>query len=241
MSLPLQGELDLRLRPVVRPERLFFAVMPDAAAARAIARIGRTLCDADPAAPKPIRQERLHVSAHFVCDWPRLKARRVMAARLAGAAVRLPPFDLALRAAMTFEPFGSRSEAQRPLVLVGEAAGVSELQAALAAARDYAADRTLVFYCLRKNAEMLPFTYMIVHFELQDALVKLRGAGSNAQQNAQLAQAVLANVRFFPTSTDEPALEADCTARDVEQNYYRFQGSFSVPLALRQPFKDLTP
>ncbi|CEJ12559.1 hypothetical protein BN1110_02858 [bacterium YEK0313] len=134
MSLPLQGELDLRLHPVVRPERLFFAVMPDAAAARAIARIGQTLCEADPAAPKPIRQERLHVSTHFVCDWPRLKARRVMAARLAGAAVRLPPFDLALRAAMTFEPFGSRSEAQRPLVLVGEAVGVSELQAALAAA-----------------------------------------------------------------------------------------------------------
>ncbi|MCZ0734009.1 2'-5' RNA ligase family protein [Phreatobacter sp. AB_2022a] len=131
---PLQGELDLRLRPVARPERLFFAVMPDAAAARAIVRIGRTLCEADPAAPKLIRPERLHVSTHFVCDWPRLKARRVMAARLAGAAVRLPPFDLALRAAMTFEPFGSRSQAQRPLVLVGEAAGVRDLQAALAAA-----------------------------------------------------------------------------------------------------------
>lgn len=114
-------------------------------------------------------------------------------------------------------------------------------QAALAAAKDYAADRTLVFYCLRKNAEMLPFTYMIVHFELQDALVKLKGAGSNAQQNAQLAQAVLGNVRFFPTATDEPRLEADCKARDVEQNYYRFQGSFSVPLALRPPFKELTP
>lgn len=136
---------------------------------------------------------------------------------------------------------GALISAALPTTVAAEPLTPISFQAALAAAKDYAADRTLVFYCLRKNAEMLPFTYMIVHFELQDALVKLRGAGSNAQQNAQLAQAVLANVRFFPTSTDEPALEADCKARDVEQNYYRFQGSFSVPLALRPPFKELSP
>ena len=47
-------------------------------------------------------------------------------------------------------------------------------RAALETAKTYAADRTLVFYCLRHETEMVPFTYMIVHMETEDALAKLR-------------------------------------------------------------------
>lgn len=127
-----------------------------------------------------------------------------------------------------------------PGAAVAELLTPISFQAALESAKAYAADRTLIFYCLRHNAEMAPFTYFIVHAELQDALVKLRGAGSSAQQNAELVQAVLANVRFPAPGADDPALETECKTRDVEKSYYRFEGSFSMPLALRRPFKDLT-
>ena len=59
-------------------------------------------------------------------------------------------------------------------------------RAALETAKTYATDRTLVFYCLRHATEMVPFTYMIVHMETEDALAKLRAAGSDARQNAEL-------------------------------------------------------
>lgn len=114
--------------------------------------------------------------------------------------------------------------------------------AAIATAKDYAADRTLVFYCIRRDAEMLPFTYIIVHFELEDALKKLKGAGSDARQNALLVEAVMANVRFFPKAdVKDPALEAECASKDVEKNYYSFSGNISVPLASRPPFRTLGP
>lgn len=113
-------------------------------------------------------------------------------------------------------------------------------RAALETAKTYAADRTLVFYCLRHETEMVPFTYMIVHMETEDALAKLRAAGSDARQNAQLVQAVMTTVRFPAPGATDAALDAECKARDVEQSYYRFQGSFSVPLANRPPFDRLT-
>ena len=113
-------------------------------------------------------------------------------------------------------------------------------RSALAVAKVYAADRTLVFYCLRQSPEMTPFTYLIVHSELQDAIVKLKSAGSNAQQNAELAQTVLTDVHFPKPGVSDPALEAECKARNVEESFYTFTGSFSVSLAARPPFKDLT-
>lgn len=124
----------LDLPPIGRPERLFFAVVPDAPATASIVHIAGALHQAGSASARPVSRERFHVSTHFVCDWPRQKARHVMAAQHAAATVRLPPFDLALSSAMTFEPFGGRADDQRPLVLVADAVGVWELQAALAAA-----------------------------------------------------------------------------------------------------------
>jgi len=109
----------------------------------------------------------------------------------------------------------------------------------IAAAREYAAGRTLVFYCLRKQTEMVPFFYFILHSETHDALVKLKDAGGTPQQNAELVQAVQASVRFSAASSDDAALETECKAQNVEQNYYSFQGRISYPLAMREPFKSL--
>lgn len=113
-------------------------------------------------------------------------------------------------------------------------------RAALETAKAYAADRTLVFYCLRHETEMVPFTYMIVHMETEDALAKLRAAGSEAKQNALLVQTVMTNVRFPAPGASDPALDAECKAKNVEQSFYTYSGSFSVPLANRRPFDKLT-
>jgi len=109
----------------------------------------------------------------------------------------------------------------------------------IAVAKEYAADRTLVFYCLRKQADMAPFFYFILHSETQDALVKLKDAGGTPAQNAELVRTVLANTRFAAADANDPALESECQAKDVEKNYYTFTGRISFPLAMREPVKSL--
>lgn len=116
----------------------------------------------------------------------------------------------------------------------------SSFRAALEAAKAYAADRTLIFYCLRHETEWVPFAYIIVHMETEDALAKLRAAGSDAKQNAQLVQTVMTNVRFPAPGASDPALDAECKAKNVEQSFFTYSGSFSVPLANRRPFDKLT-
>jgi hypothetical protein len=107
-------------------------------------------------------------------------------------------------------------------------------------AKEYAADRTLVFYCLRKQAEMVPFFYYILHVETQDALVKLKDAGGTPEQNAELVRTILATTRVSAPDANDPALEAECTAKDVEKNFYTFTGRVSFPLAMREPVKSLS-
>jgi hypothetical protein len=107
------------------------------------------------------------------------------------------------------------------------------------AAKEYASDRTLVFYCLRKQAEMAPFFYYILHSETQDALAKLKDAGGTPEQNAELVRTVLANTRFSTADANDATLEAECKAKDVEKSYYTFTGRISYPLAMREPVKSL--
>ena len=68
--------------------------------------------------------------------------------------------------------------------------------ALLATARGYAEDRSLIFYCLRGNKEAVPFLYAGLHFDIEEAVQRLRAAGSDDRQNALLIQAVLSHVRF---------------------------------------------
>lgn len=127
-----------------------------------------------------------------------------------------------------------------PVVAAADPLSPVSFRQVVEVAKEYAADRTLVFYCLRKQKEMVPFFYFILHSETQDALVKLKDAGGTPEQNATLVQAVLANTRFFPADASDPALEAECTAKDVEKNYYSFNGRISFPLAMREPLKSLS-
>jgi hypothetical protein len=92
---------------------------------------------------------------------------------------------------------------------------------------------------MRRDGAPFPVLYFILHSETQDALVKLKDAGGTPQQKAGLVQAVLANTRFTAADTNDPALEAECKANDVEKNYYGFQGRISFPLAMRGPVRSL--
>lgn len=127
-----------------------------------------------------------------------------------------------------------------PIMAMAEPLTPLSFRSALEVAKLYAADRTLVFYCLGQDPEMVAFTYMIVHVEIEEALVKLRAAGSSAEQNAQLVQTVMTNVRFPTPGASDPAVDAECRDKKVADNYFIFNGSFSVPLAHRRPFNSLT-
>jgi hypothetical protein len=125
-----------------------------------------------------------------------------------------------------------------PSIAAAESLTPERFRAALAAAKTYAADRTLVFYCLRQDTDLAP--YLIVHVEIEEALAKFRAAGSDSRQNAELVQTVMTNVRFPAPATTDAALDVECKTNNVAQSYYQFRGSFSVPLDRRPPFDKLT-
>ena len=128
-----------------------------------------------------------------------------------------------------------------PLIATAEPLTPVRFQQILATAKTYAADRTLIFYCVRDEPGMLPFDYLIIHSEIAEALGKLKAAGSEARQNAELVQAVMANVRYPTTAASDAAMDAECTAKNVKQNYFTFSGPLIVPLDKRPPFDSLTP
>jgi len=112
-------------------------------------------------------------------------------------------------------------------------------QQILATAKAYAADRTLVFYCIRDEPEMRPSNYLVIHTEIAEALDKLKAAGSDSRQNAELVEAVMANVRFPMANASDAAMDAECKAKNVKQNYFTFSGPLIAPLDKRPPFDTL--
>lgn len=128
-----------------------------------------------------------------------------------------------------------------PSIAAAEPLTPVRFQQILATAKAYAADRTLIFYCIRNNAEMLPSDYLVIHVEIEDALNKLRSAGSDSKQNAELVQAVVANVRYPAPGASDAAMDAECKAKNIEQSYFTFTGPLTVPLDKRPPFDSLSP
>ena len=109
-------------------------------------------------------------------------------------------------------------------------------QQLLATAKAYAADRTLTFYCIRDEPGMLPFNYLVIHTEVQAALDKLKAAGSEARQNAELVEAVMSNVRYPMVGASDPAMDAECNSQNVKQSYFTLSGPTVTPLDKRPPF-----
>ena len=113
-------------------------------------------------------------------------------------------------------------------------------EALLKTARTYAADRTLIFYCLRKNDAMTPFAYAAVHLDLAYALQLVRAAGADERQRAELIEAVLRYIRPAKREDEDAALNSQCATAEVEKNLARLQG-VGAPLFMRPPFEKLKP
>jgi hypothetical protein len=112
--------------------------------------------------------------------------------------------------------------------------------ALLKTGRDYASDRSLIFYCLRKNDEIRPFLYAAVHLDIAYALQLLRAAGADDRQRAQMIEAVLGNIHSARPDEEDAPRNKDCTAGDVEKNVEQLKG-VGAPLFMRPPFEKLKP
>jgi hypothetical protein len=108
----------------------------------------------------------------------------------------------------------------------------------LVAARAYAGERTLLFYCLRDNPDVRTMLFWHLHHDGERALERLRAAGSDLRQNAQLLEAVLSNVHFAKPADKDPALDAQCQGKDFIEEIDTMK-DLGVPLHLRPAFRAL--
>lgn len=123
---------DLPVRPK-RADRLFFGLFPDASSALHVRRFAEQFVRENHLKGTLLRAERLHISLQHVGDYQRLRTRFIYAAREAGKAVLMQPFDVTLHSIKSFEgtPFTDRGPRRWPLVLFAKGDGLFELHKAL--------------------------------------------------------------------------------------------------------------
>ena len=105
-------------------DRLFFAVFPDDPAAACIAQLTRRLQGAHGLTGKPLPAARLHVTLHWLGDYPTLREAPIALARDVASSIAVPAFDVRFDRALSFRG----RAAVRPLVLCG-GSGVAALAA----------------------------------------------------------------------------------------------------------------
>jgi hypothetical protein len=111
----------------------------------------------------------------------------------------------------------------------------AQFESALMTARDYADDRSLIFYCLRGSTETVPFLYAGLQADIEQAVQKMKSAGASARQSAEMVQVVLSTVRSYPREAKDDVLDRRCISKDVERSRAEVRG-VSIPLFLRPPF-----
>ncbi len=97
-------------------DRLFFALLPDAAAAQAIRRRARGIQRTHDLRGELIETDRLHLSLQHLGNHAGVPASCIDAARRAASRINLPAFDVCLDRALTFKGRG-REARPRPCVL----------------------------------------------------------------------------------------------------------------------------
>jgi len=126
---------DLPIRPK-QPERLFFGLFPDTETSVRVGQFTQRFLSENQWKGRPLETERLHVSLHHVGDYKRLRTKFIYAARQAGEAISMHPFEVTFRFITSFEgtpPIDGRPR-RRPLVLLGEGEALLELHKILGAA-----------------------------------------------------------------------------------------------------------
>jgi 2'-5' RNA ligase len=134
----MQGTFDFYRDPPVRPmkpERLFFAVLPDPTTSGQMKAFGEHFANDNRLSGTPLKSERLHISLHHVGDYRRLKSKFLYPAQRAGMAISQRRFKVAFRFIESFPPPPVASRAgRRPLVLRAEGTALFDLHARLGAA-----------------------------------------------------------------------------------------------------------
>ena len=135
----MQGEFDFGLnfpsRPK-KPERLFFGLLADPETAIGLDDFRQWFLDENGLTGSLIKKERFHVSLHHIGDFKRLKSPLLYAARMAGSAVSMHPFEMTFRFLKSLDGAPPKRGRPRewPLVLLGEGDDVRELYRTLGAA-----------------------------------------------------------------------------------------------------------
>lgn len=112
------------IEPPKRPtDRLFFALLPDAPAAAAIADLAKRLKAEHGLKGRPLASSRFHVTLHFFGDHVGLPDGLVEALSAAASALRFAPFDVVFDQATSF----AGRPRKRPCVLRGSDAGLAAL------------------------------------------------------------------------------------------------------------------
>jgi 2'-5' RNA ligase len=116
------------------PDRLFYAVFPDAETAAQIAWRGAHFLREHHLEWTLFSAPRFHLSLHHAGDYKRLRGSRLYPAQLAGAAVSAPGFEVRLYAIGSLDNLARAEGGPYPLVLLAEGDGLSALYRRLGAA-----------------------------------------------------------------------------------------------------------
>lgn len=100
--MPSQLHLPGIAAPAPQTDRLFFALLPDVAAAQEILRCGQEIQRTYGLQSRLIETHRLHLSLHHLGNHAGIPPSWVNVVRRAAAKVDLPAFDLCLDRALTF-------------------------------------------------------------------------------------------------------------------------------------------
>lgn len=133
-QLSLLGDDEAASAPT---DRLFFALMPSAAAAQRIDGLSAELKHRLGLKGRRLEAERLHITLHHLGDHPGFPPRLVEQAQQAGAALRAAPFGVSFNRAESFagrprnRPFVLRGEGLDSLVAFQQALGLEMAKAGL--------------------------------------------------------------------------------------------------------------
>jgi hypothetical protein len=102
--------------------------------------------------------------------------------------------------------------------------------------RVYAADMTLIAYCLRKDPVGSAMVYLNVVDDMHDVIQLARTGTVEPRQVGAFVHAVMDATHFAAPTDDDPAADKACVERNVEKAYFALQ-PIAWPLQMRAPFK----
>jgi hypothetical protein len=111
------------------------------------------------------------------------------------------------------------------------------LDRALATAKEWAQDQTLIAYCFRNHSDREILTGAFGK-DRDEAIARLRHGGAAEQQLRRFTLTIAENFRAPEPGAEDKASSEACTTKDVEKSVFTLSG-VGVPLFMRPPFREL--